>query len=115
MTRLETIAPTPQQIQIPPQGNLMINKIRITMKQGLLIGVEKPEEQKTEAGLIIPDGVRKTPHIFARVYKKEQEVSGIDVGDRIILDRLHGTPFYEDSGIEFYLVHKDSIVGVVEE
>lgn len=85
------------------------------MKQGLLIGVEKSKESKTEAGLIIPEEVRKTPYILAHVYKKGKGVEDIRVGDTLILDRLHGNPFYEDEDLVFYLVHEDSIVGVVEE
>lgn len=91
----------------------MIDKIRITRKLGLLIKVEKKEQDNYSKGGILLPQYHAPSYTLAVVCKKGSEVVDIEIGDMVLLDRIHRTPLHEDSEQEFFFVDYDEVIGVV--
>jgi chaperonin GroES len=69
------------------------------------------EEQKTEAGIIIPETSKATMHETAEVFAVGDQVSKIKKGDTILYPQGSGTVIFSD-GQEMLLLREEQIDGV---
>lgn len=49
-----------------------------------------PQEEKTKGGIVIPEGVQKSPQVQAEVVSVGKEVEDIEVGDIILCHQQGG-------------------------
>lgn len=79
----------------------------------VLIEQQTPEAGKTEAGILIPDTVKKEKPLGGIVIAVGEEVKSVKKGDNVIVAEYSFSKIDADNK-EYFLVLEDNILAVVE-
>ena len=80
--------------------------------------VEVEKEEKTEAGIVLPDTAKKDEkpqqgEVIAVGSKCGEDGDGVEVGDTVVFDKYAGTEITVDDE-EFIIIKIDDVLAVIE-
>ena len=91
-------------------------KVKITPRKKWICVKPDPEESRiTDSGLVKPDNVEQERKSIGTVVSVGSEVVDLKKGDKVLYGAFAGERLeFEKEKLEFYLLHDDDIVAVIE-